>query len=182
MIPSLTIVMFAGAALFTSVGPQIAARAAGAQVRGTLARYLPNDACWSVVRGFIVMGIVASVTAAKLKTALTYCAVGALSVGVSQVYERHAPKPKARVHKVVSAEAAPAAACLPPSVPALFAPGARIEIAASLPVPASARLMSFAVAPGQMSAAIKEPVPADVPEPAAFALFGLGALAVFRRR
>lgn len=128
------------------------------------------------------MSIVALSAAAKVKTALTYCCVGALSFGASQVYERHAPKHKVRSHHAVNTHTGSTAACLPPSVAPLLAPGERIDIAASIPAQASAAFTSFAVAPVQIRPAIKEPTPVHIPEPAAFALFGLGALAVFRRR
>ena len=127
------------------------------------------------------MSIVASTFAAKAKTALTYCCVGALSLGAGQVYERQASKQKARTHTAPTRPVQPA---ICPSVGAapLLARGERIDIASSLPDQLSSGFFPAAVVAFPVTAPAVVPAPSEVPEPAAVGLFGLGALAIFWRR
>lgn len=137
------------------------------------------------VPGFLLMSIVAFSLGAKAKTALTYCCVGALSVGASQVYQHQSkPKAKARIHQVAKRAAAQTAALCPAvGVAPILAPGERLTI------PTPERLTAgffpdqfgggyFVTGAGPGTAA---PV-TDVPEPGVLGLFALGVAAVLARR
>lgn len=136
------------------------------------------------------MGILTASIAAKAKTALTYCCVGAISIGANQVYEKRVkPKAKAKVHKVVQRRPVePVALVCPPAVfPPIVGAGEKIDLR-------SANSLPMGLATGFVPAAYRYDVddtpqlatstPTEVPEPAMVGIFGLGVagLAALRRR
>lgn len=127
------------------------------------------------------MSIASLTFAAKAKTALGYCCIGALSIGASQIYEKQVTRQKPRTHKV-AARPAPPPLCSSVGVVPLLAQGQRIDIASTLPDQLSTGFFPVAAGAFPVAQPVVTPDPAAVPEPAAIGLFGLGVFAIFRRR